>query len=67
MNFSDFGMDVWIKAMLAIGGLVIAAYVMRYVIRTIFNKAGDAIDNKLAERKNEKSANKEENLSDRYK
>ena len=67
MNFSDFGMDVWIKYILAVGGLVIAVCVIRYVIRTVFNKAEDAIQNKIAEKKNAQSEGREENLSDRYK
>ena len=52
---------------LAVIGLTVLAYVIRYVINTVFNKAGDAISNKLVERKNEKPGNQEEKLSDRYK
>jgi hypothetical protein len=41
--------------------------VIIYIVRSVFNKAGDAIQNKLAEKKNKKSNGKEENLADRYK
>ena len=52
---------------LAIVGVIILALVVRWVVRMIFNKAEDAISNKLADRKNERSANQVENLADRYK
>ena len=52
---------------LLIAGLIIAAFVIRYVVSTIFNKAGDAVKNKLADKKNANSGSKEEKLSDRYK
>ena len=52
---------------LAVAGLVVIYVIIRFVIRTAFNKAGDVINNKLAEKKNEKLDGKEENLSDRYK
>ena len=52
---------------LAIAGLVVLSLVIRYIVRTVFNKAGDAIHNKLADKKNEQSDSREENLSDRYK
>lgn len=59
------------NAMLIIGlasaGLIVLILVVRYVLRKIFNKVEDTIENKLADRKNAKSANKEENLSDKYK
>jgi hypothetical protein len=52
---------------LGIAGIVILAFIIRFVVNTIFNKAGDAVNNKLAEKKNEKSGSREENLSDRHK
>jgi uncharacterized membrane-anchored protein YhcB (DUF1043 family) len=59
------------NAMLIIGlvsvGLIIGILILRYILRKIFNKVEDTIENKLADRKNAASANKEENLSDRYK
>jgi transposase len=48
-------------------GLVIVAFIIRFIERKLINKAGDAIQNKLVDRHNEKSSNKEENLMDRYK
>jgi hypothetical protein len=60
-------MNPTVAIALAVIGIVVLSYVIRYVIRTIFNKAGDALQNKLAEKKNKESDGKEENLSDRYK
>ena len=50
---------------LTVVGLVVLSYIIRYVVRTVFNKAGDAIQNKIADKKNADSGNREENLSDR--
>ena len=64
---TGFSMSPEVMIVVAVIGLVIFAYVLRFIIRKVFNKAGDVIQNKLADKKNEKSAGKEENLSDRYK
>ncbi len=48
-------------------GIAILGLVVRYIIRAIFNKAGDAMQNKIAERQNRKSSGTEEDLSNRYK
>jgi len=48
-------------------GLFIAALILRYILRQIFNKAGDAIENKFADMKNKQSDNDRADLSDRYK
>ncbi len=60
-------MNANVMMWLAIAGLVVLSLVMRYVIRKVFNKAGDVLQNKLADRQNAKNNNREENLSDRYK
>ncbi len=52
---------------LGIGGIIVIYFVIRFVVRSVFNKAEDALQNKLAERKNAKNNNREEDLSDRYK
>ena len=52
---------------LTVVGLVVLSYIIRYVVNTVFNKAGDVIQNKIADKKNADSGSQEENLSDRYK
>jgi len=66
-NVGGFDMSQEVMMWLGIAGLVVLVFIIRFVVNTIFNKAGDAINNKLAEKKNEKSSDQEENLSDRYK
>jgi len=59
------------NAMLIIGlasvGIIVFILILRYVLRKIFNKVEDVVDNKFADMKNKKNDGKEENLSDRYK
>jgi hypothetical protein len=51
---------------LAVIGLTLFLFVLRFVLRRIFYKAGDVIENKIAGIKNAKSGGAEENLADRY-
>jgi|GEM_PF-4225714 len=48
-------------------GLTILILILRYVLRQIFNKVEDTVENKFADIKNEKNEGKEENLADKYK
>jgi len=48
-------------------GLIALILILRYVLRKIFNKASDAIENKFTDMKNQKNAGSEQNLSDRHK
>ena len=55
-----------IMGLFIVGG-VIVGFILRYFLKKISNKVNDAIQNKFADRKNEKYGNQEENLADRYK
>ncbi len=47
--------------------LVAFKYLVRYVVNRTFDKAGDAIHNAMAQKKNQTLMNQSENLADRYK
>ena len=47
--------------------LVAFKYLVRYVVNRTCDKAGDAIHNAMAQKKNQTLMNQSENLADRYK
>ena len=51
---------------LGLGVLVAAVLFIRYIVNSITDKANDAVQNAIKDRKNKKESGKIENLADRY-